>query len=90
MCGHLTSILSGCADLRHVSQARQRLKVSLNEQELPPDVEEDSELEESYSDHIHGLSITPSGRLLLAHAVSFAPCGACHCDCNSDGDRDCG
>ena len=54
------------ADLRNVSHGRQRLRVEHNQQE--PLL---SEPEEEYmsSSHIRGVSITPGGRLLVAHSV---------------------
>ncbi|DBA91082.1 TPA: hypothetical protein ACH3X1_016047 [Trebouxia sp. C0004] len=52
-------------DLRNVSHARQRLRVEHNQQEHLL-----FEPEEEYmiSSHIRGLSITPGGRLLIAHS----------------------
>lgn len=62
------------ADLRNVSHARQQLRVKDNEQE--PLL---SEPEEEYmsSSHIRGLSITPGGRLLVAHSVRHLSNHAC-------------
>jgi len=60
------SVLGFDAELRNVSHARQRLKVEHNQQEHLI-----FEPEEEYmsSSHIRGLSITPGGRLLVAHSV---------------------
>ena len=58
------------ADLRNVSHARQRLILCSNKEDDPV-----LDLEEDYvsSDHIRGLSVTPGGRLLVAHSVTPLP-----------------
>ncbi|KAA6424201.1 MAG: hypothetical protein FRX49_06160 [Trebouxia sp. A1-2] len=53
--------------LRNVSHARQRLRVEHNQQE-PLLSETEEEYMSIYSSHIRGLSITPAGRLLIAHS----------------------
>ena len=66
MSGQSSSCIAS-ADLRNVSTARQRLRLTLNYQESIPAPEG-----EIGSDQIRGISITPAGRLLVAHSVSHA------------------
>lgn len=58
------TVLSLLVDLRNVSHARQRLMVGPGKRPSQPWENE------TPAKHITGLSVTPGGRLLVAHSVS--------------------
>ena len=64
----MSDSLSWRVDLRNVSHARQRLIVRSN---LEPHSMLGNDM--MSSDSIRGLSVTPGGRLLVAHSVSSVP-----------------